>query len=160
MRSDMALIYRRQHRTARRVKPVQALHFCGFARWARLDISPFQIKFRLSASWVRGSSLGLSVGVTVKNCNPFLWAHVTCVTQSMTNRRQDAYTSWACRGSHTLLVAANVGKNGTGDCARDTHWKRRKGKNGEERGIYDAAVLRKKRKPGTRPLTTPATQFD
>lgn len=28
---------------------------------------------------------------------------------------------WACRGAHTLLVAANVGKNGTGDCARDSH---------------------------------------
>lgn len=52
------------------------LRSCTFARWARLDISPFQIKFRLSASWVimgpfngvpERLILGFSVDATVKS---------------------------------------------------------------------------------------------
>jgi hypothetical protein len=65
-------------------------------------------------------------------CILSLWAHVTVRPCSMTNKRQDAYALWARRGLHTLLVATNVGKNGTGDCARDTRSQRR-GRNREGR---------------------------
>lgn len=71
--------------------------------------------------------------VKIKSAILPLWAHVTRVTLSMTNKRQDAYASWACRGSHTLLVAANVGKNGTGDCARDSDW--------QEKGSKEVSMM-------------------
>lgn len=112
----------RQHRTGQRVKPVQA-----FARSTGLDMSPFQIKFRLSASlgvdnlpwaagrlfarlrWVLGVEICILLAGPMSLCDP--------VHDEQAPRR---VRLWACRGSDTMVVAANVGKNGTGDCARDT----------------------------------------
>lgn len=134
MRWDHSIDCSRQHRTAQRVEPAQA-----FARGTRLDNSPFQIKFQLSASWVVMALVNGNAGeyLSMGTWEALPWALLDgkiCILlsgpMSLCDPVHDELAPrrvylWACRGWHTLSVAANVGKNGTGDCARDSHRQRR-----------------------------------
>lgn len=107
--------------------------------------------------WVRGRLFpGLCWMVKSASCSP---GPCHCVTLSMTNWRQDACTS-GLAGVGTLCRLQPMSERTEQEIVHATATGRGGRERGQE-GIIDDAGWSAggKRKPGTRPLTTPETQF-